>query len=249
MRHGPKEIVLSAVLVCAVYSQISPEKEIALGQRLAAEIDSKQKMIEDAGVIKYVEGVLKNLSRDESLRLPLKLKVIDNSDLVASALPGGFLLLSSGAILRADNEAELAGLLAHAMGHVQAGQSRNARSTGTGVPVVFVGGPWGACIRAGESAGRTLVPLASLPQTDLFESQADLLALGYMTSAGYDPQALVTIFDRWAGKFGPDEEVESRASALSIIAATTVLNTSAFDEIKARLAPPHSSRRVRALSN
>jgi predicted Zn-dependent protease len=90
-----------------------------------------------------------------------------------------------------------------------------------------------------------MVPLASLPQSDLFESQADLLALGYMTNAGYDPQALVTVFDRWAGKFGPDEEVKSRAIALSRIAATTVLNTSAFDEMKARLAPP--PRRVPTL--
>src|ERR1700724_1556528 len=103
MTHGPSEIFLSAVLICAVYSQTSPEKEIALGQHMAAEIESNHRAIADAEVIGYADSVLNNLSRNESLRLPLKVRVIDNSDLIA-ALPGGFLILSSGAILRAESE-------------------------------------------------------------------------------------------------------------------------------------------------
>lgn len=243
MRHGPKEIFLSALLVSTAYSQVSQEKEIALGQRLLAEIDSKQRMIDDVGVIVYVEGVLNDLSRDESLRLPLKLRVIDNSDLVASALPGGFLILSSGAILRAESEAELAGLLAHAMGHVQTGQQIRPR-TGISVPVMFFGGTWGLCVRTGDGASGMLMPLASRAQYDLFESQSDLLALGYMTNAGYDPQALVTVFDRSTGS-RPDEEVKSKARELTNVTASAILNTSAFDQIKARLAP--TQRRVPTL--
>ena len=86
-----------------------------------------------------------------------------------------------------------------------------------------------------------------MSQPDLFESQADLLALGYMTNAGYDPQALVTVFDRWAAKSRPDEEVKSIALALTHVAANTILNTLAFDQIKARFAPPISPRRVPTL--
>jgi predicted Zn-dependent protease len=92
------------------------------------------------------------------------------------------------------------------------------------------------------------MPVGLFAQSDLRESQADMLGLGYMTNAGYDPQALVSVFEHWRGKFGPGEEVRARALALSSVSVTSVLNTSTFDEIKTRLAPrPASSRRLPTL--
>jgi len=100
-------------------------------------------MVTDAEVIAFSHRVLKFLSQNEALRLQLELKVIDNPDiLVASALPGGILLLSSGAILRSDNEAELAGLLSHAMGHAQTGQvNRSSQWSGSTIPLISPVGP------------------------------------------------------------------------------------------------------------
>ena len=247
MRHGLREIVLTALFAGAAYAQVPREQEMMLGQRMAAEIDSTQRMITDGDVIGVVERVLRTLSRNESLRLPLKLRVFDNPELVASALPGGILVLSSGAILSADSEAELAGLLSHAMGHVQAGQYAMPIKSTVGIPLVFIGGKWGSCVRSAAGAGRVLMPAALLAQSNLLESQADMLGLGYMTNAGYDTQALVSVFDRWRGKSGPDEEVKSKVLALTNVAASTILNTSAFDQIKARLAPPPSPRQVPTL--
>lgn len=235
MMLGSKVFFLSAVLVGAVSAQIPPDKELALGQHMADGIESQHSSVTDEEMIAFVERVLKNLSSGESLRLPLKLKLIDNSDLVA-ALPGGFLILGLGAIVRADSEAELAGLLAHAMGHVQAGKFQT-RSPGVSVPLIFLG-----CLRS--NGGMGMVPRANAPEFELFESQADLLGLGYLVNAGYDPLAMVTVFDRWAGKYPPDEEVRSKAAALSRAASSYILNTSEFDRIKSRLKPP---RRVPSL--
>jgi predicted Zn-dependent protease len=224
VKYVTRAMAVVVLVAGACYAQDS--KEIALGQRLYSEFDSRHRMIADVEMFQYIEDILKNLSRNELLRLPLTLKVVDDSEVVASALPGGTVLLSSGAILRAGNEAELAALLAHAMGHVQAGQPVGRASNVNAIPIVFIGGPWGLCAR-----GR----VAFMPeQARLLEAQADLLGLGYLTHAGYDPQALVSVFDH--GRFRPDDTVKSMAVALT--SASTVLNTSTFDQIKRHLTPP-----------
>ena len=161
------------------------EKETAIGQRLAAEIDSKNQVVTDPEVTGLLDRVLKRLSASEALRLPLKLKVVYNSERIASAFPGGYLVLSLGAILGADNESELAGLLSHAMGHVQSGQVLK-QAAPTAIPLVFIGGPWGSCWRNG-----LFTPPDSLrDRADILEVQADMLTLGYLINADYDAQAL-----------------------------------------------------------
>jgi predicted Zn-dependent protease len=236
-------IVLFTLVASACSAQVSAQRELLLGEQMAATIDSQHPMVTDAEVIAFVRRVMGTLSRNESLRLPIKLRIIDQAELIASALPGGQLVLSSGAILRADNEAELAGLLSHALGHVQAGQFyRPNGSLGT-IPLVFIGGRWGMCTRTSDAAGGMLLPIGMREQSGLFESQADMLGLGYMINAGYDPQALVSVFDHWTGKFRMGEDVKTKALAMRNVTASTVLNTSDFDRIKARLAPAHASLR------
>jgi hypothetical protein len=99
-----------------------------------------------------------------------------------------------------------------------------------GIPLIFVGGPWGSCLR---DHAFLLLPSA---QADVFEIQVDMLGLGYLMSAGYDPQSLVAVFGRWNGRFGPIEQVGVEAVALGRVARDAVLNTSAFDQFKSRLA-------------
>ena len=212
-------------------SQVSTEKEIALGQIQAAEIASRSRVITDEELTGFLERVLKRLCLGEALRLPLKLKLIDNSDLIASALPGGYLVLSLGAILGSDDESELAGLLSHAMGHVQSGQP--LKQIAAPLPLVFIGGPWGSCWRNGLST----LPVGLSARAEILEAQADMLGLGYLVNAGYDPQALVTVLRRWNAKLGPDEGIGVKAMELERSMENTIVNTSAFDDIKARLAP------------
>jgi predicted Zn-dependent protease len=238
-----KYTALFTLVAGAAWGQVSTQKEILLGQHMAAEIQSQHRMVADAEVTAFVQRVLGTLSKNESLRLPIKLSIVDRSELIASALPGGQLVLSSGAMLRADNEAELAGLLSHALGHVQAGQFYRANGSLGTIPLVFIGGRWGMCTRTSDDAGGMLLPIGMREQSGLFESQADMLGLGYMINAGYDPQALVSVFDHWTGKFRMGEDVKTKALAMRNVTASTVLNTSDFDRIKARLAPAHASLR------
>jgi predicted Zn-dependent protease len=241
MTHRLRTTVLFTLVAGATFAQdsaqLSTKREVMVGDQMAATIRSHQPMVTDVEVTAFVDRVLGTLSRNEVLRLPIKITLLDNSDLIASALPGGNLVLSSGAILRADSEAEVAGLLSHALGHVQAGTFYVSNAT---IPTVFVGDRWGTCRR---TSGGALMPLGTREQSSLFEAQADMLGLGYITNAGYDPQALVSVFDHWTGKFAPADDTKTRALALRNVAANQIENTSDFDRIKARLTPPKEAPR------
>ena len=229
--------LIAAVAFAQNRTQASTKRELMLGDEMAATIKSHQPMVTDPQVIAFVDRVLGTLSGREHLRLPIKINLIDNADLIASALPGGQLVVSSGAILRADSEAEVAGLLAHALGHAQSGQffnSGNSRQLGT-IPLVFIGDQWGVCGRTSDKTNRVLLPVGMQEQSRLFEAQADMLGLGYMTNAGYDPQALVRVFDRWRGKIPVGEDTRTRALELRNAAVNPIENTSDFDAIKARI--------------
>jgi predicted Zn-dependent protease len=247
MRHRLSYSILFTLIVGVAIAQdsaqLSTKREVMLGDQMAATIRTQQPMVTDPEVTAFVDRVLGALSRNERLRLPINISLIDNSDLIASALPGGHLVLSSGAILRADSEAEVAGLLAHALGHAQSGQFYNSGKTpqlGT-IPLVFVGDQWGVCRRT--SLQTILMPVAMREQSGLFETQADMLGLGYMTNAGYDPQALAGVFDHWTGKIPLSDDTKTKALELRNAAVNPIENSSDFDAIKARLTPPRVAAR------
>src|SRR5215469_5192329 len=96
----------------------SLEHEIALGKQLAQEVERTSKMIDDPVVTEYVNRVGQNLVRNSDARVPFTIKVIDSDEVNAFALPGGFFYVNSGLILRAQEESELAGVMAHEISHV-----------------------------------------------------------------------------------------------------------------------------------
>lgn len=239
MRNTILLMLIAAAAFAQNRAQVPTRREVMLGDDMAATIKSHQPMMTDPEVIAFVDRVLNTLSSKERLRLPIKITLIDNADLIASALPGGQLVVSSGAILRADSEAEVAGLLAHALGHAQSGQFFNlAKSPQLGtIPLVFVGHQWGVCGRTSDKTFRVLLPVSAQEQSRLFEAQADMLGLGYMTNAGYDPQALVRVFDHWPGKIPVGDDTKTRALELRNAAVNPIENTSDFDAMKARIPP------------
>ena len=110
----------------------SLEHEIALGKSLAQEVERSSKFIDDPVVTEYVNRVGQNLVRNSDAQVPFTIKVIDSDDVNAFALPGGFFYVNSGLILHADEESELAGVMAHEIAHVCArhgtpGTPRRAR--------------------------------------------------------------------------------------------------------------------------
>jgi predicted Zn-dependent protease len=180
----------------------SLEKEAAIGRQLAAEIDAQSKFIADPLVTEYINRVGQNIVLRSDAKIPFTIKVLDSPDVNAFALPGGFLYVNSGAILAADSEAEIAGVMAHEIAHVAARHGVEQQSKGRllqylSIPLIFVGGPLGAIV---QNAANILVPLTFLKFSRGAEEEADRLGLQYMWAAGYDPTAMLGFFEKLKAK-------------------------------------------------
>src|SRR6202167_2175166 len=153
----------------------SLEKEIALGKQLASEVERQAKIINDPVVAEYVNRVGQNLVRNSDAKVPFTIKVIDSEEVNAFALPGGFFFVNTGLILKADNEAELAGVMAHEIAHVAARPGKRPAPKAElanymSIPLIFMGGWAGYGIR--QAAG-ILVPMSLLKFSRAYESEAD----------------------------------------------------------------------------
>jgi predicted Zn-dependent protease len=174
------------------------EKEIALGKQMAMEVERQAKIIDDPIVAEYVNRLGQNLVRNSDARVPFTIKVISTDEVNAFALPGGFFFVNSGLILKADNEAELAGVMAHEIAHVAARHGTRQASRGelvnyASLPLIFMGGWTGYALQGIASAA---IPIGFLTFSRGFEREADLLGLEYMYKAGYDPQSFVDFFEK-----------------------------------------------------
>src|SRR5947199_2486908 len=180
----------------------SLEKEIQMGRQLAAEIERQVKLIEDPTINEYVNRVGQNLVRNSDAKVPFTIKVVESDEINAFALPGGFFYVNSGLILAADDEAELAGVLAHEIAHVAARHGTKQQSKGqlinfAALPLIFVGGPVGFGI---QQAANLLVPITFLGFSRSMEEEADYLGVQYLYKTGYDPSAMVRFFEKLQAK-------------------------------------------------
>ncbi len=176
----------------------SLEKEIALGKQLAQEVEQQAKLIDDPLVSEYVNRVGQNLVRNSDAKVPFTIKVLDAEEVNAFALPGGFFFVNSGLILKAETEAELAGVMAHEIAHVAARHGTRQASRGTilnymSIPLIFMGGWTGYAIRQGAGLA---IPIGFLTFSRGFEREADMLGLQYLYKTGYDPTAFVDFFEK-----------------------------------------------------
>jgi len=242
----------------------SVDTEIKMGKMYASEIEKSTKFITDPVVLEYVNRVGQNIVKNSDCKVPFTIKIIDSDEINAMALPGGFFYVNSGLILNADEEAELAGVMAHETAHVCAHhavreQTRmNYAQLGT-IPLIFIGGWTGYGI---YEAASLAVPMTFLKFSREFESQADYLGVQYMYRAGYDPQAFIAFFEKVqalekrkpgmvAKAFSdhpqtPDRILHSQEEIARILPPRDeyTVTTSEFDDIKARLARIENKRRL-----
>ena len=238
-------------------SIISQEKEIAIGKQYADEIDKQAKILKDPVVNEYVNRLSQNLARNSDLTIPLTVKVIDDPSINAFTLPGGFIYVNTGTILAAEEEDQLAGVIAHEIGHAAARHWASTMTKATllqfaMLPLMFI--PMSAAVYYGVmEAYLNGVPMAFLKFTRKDEEEADFLGVQYMYKTGYDPNSYVGFFGKVM-----DEERRQPGSMAKVFAdhpptgdriiaseeeiqkilpkrSQYLVSTSEFDDMKARL--------------
>ncbi len=176
----------------------SLDKEQAIGKQMAGEIESQCRIVEDPVVVSYIRELGLRLARNSDAKVPFTIKVIDSDEVNAFALPGGYLYVNTGLILAAQNESELAAVMAHEIAHVAA---RHATRNMTkeqlwniaSIPMIFFGGPIGMALRQVSSIA---LPMSINKFSRDAEREADLLGIQYGYAAGYDPVSFVNLFER-----------------------------------------------------
>ncbi|MDP9158862.1 MAG: M48 family metallopeptidase [Acidobacteriota bacterium] len=242
----------------------SIEKQMAMGKQYAMQVESTSKLVQDPVITEYVNRIGQNLVRNSDAQVPFTIKVIDADEINAFALPGGFFYVNTGLILAADEEAELAGVMAHEIAHVAACHAARENTRGqlmnlASIPLIFVGGPIGY---AGYQAAGLALPLTFLKFSRGFEGEADYLGLEYMYKSGYDPQAFISFFEKIQAQekkkpgtlskaFAthpqtPDRISKSQEEISRILPPRPqyTVSTSEFDDVKSRLASLENRRKL-----
>ncbi len=245
----------------------SIEREIALGKSLAQEVEKSAKFIDDPVVTEYVNRVGQNLVRNSDAQVPFTIKVIDSDVVNAFALPGGFFYVNSGLILHADEESELAGVMAHEIAHVCARHGTKQATKGeivqlASIPaMIFIPYSWaGYALYQGMNF---MIPVTFLKFSRDAEREADYLGLQYMYKAGYDPNAFVAFFEKVQADekkqpgtipkvFSTHPPTPDRIEATQKEIATIlpsrdeyIVTTSEFDSVKHRLEMIESNVKVK----
>ncbi len=233
----------------------SQEKEMAIGRQLAAQVEQQAKLVDDPMVTEYINRVGQNIVLHSDAKVPFTIKVIDSDEVNAFALPGGFFFVNKGLILAADNEAELAGVMAHEIAHVAARHAMENQGKGTFINYaslagIIFGGP--IISQVLYNGGGIMSALAGLKFTRGAETEADNLGVQYLYASGYDPLAMSTMFEKLASqnkkKAGTiqklfsthPQSLERRDESLALVARFPekeeyVISTSEFQRVKAHL--------------
>ena len=244
----------------------SLDKQVAMGRAYSQQVEHSAKLINDPVVTEYVNRIGQNIVRNSDSKVPFTIKVIDDDSINAFALPGGFFYVNTGLILAADNEAELAGVMAHETAHVAACHVAREQTRGNivqlaSIPLIFVPGGW--AVYEGTQAALSIgVPLTFMKFSRTFEAQADFLGMQYMYKAGYDPQSFISFFEKieaqekkkpgtLAKAFSSHPMTSDRVAAAQKELKTVlpprpeyVVDTSEFQQVKARLASIENRHKV-----
>ena len=243
----------------------SLEQEQNMGREYAKAIDRNTTLLKDPLINDYVNRIGQNIVRNSDAKVPFTIKVIDSDDVNAFALPGGFMYVNTGLLLATQNEAELAGVMAHEIAHVAARHAtrqmtRQKMFDFASLPLIFVGGGVGMVLQTATSVAK---PLELNKFSRSFEGEADYLGTEYLYKAGYDPTALISFFERMdtmrranpgkaakvAKVFSTHPETSSRIRKLQRELAAVLpprdsyeVSTSEFDEVIAHLIKIQSLR-------
>jgi len=233
----------------------SQEKEIAIGRQLAMEVEQQAKIVTDPVITEYVNRVGQNLVLHSDAKIPFTIKVIDSDEVNAFALPGGFFFVNMGLLLAADNESELAGVMAHEIAHVAARHAMENQGKMTAInygllaTIIFGGG---IASTIAQNAGGISQMMGFLKFSRNAEYEADMLGVQYLYAAGYDPTGMATMFEKLNSKnkkkpgtlakifASHPQSIDRRDASLALVARFPereeyIISTSEFDRTKSTL--------------
>ncbi|MGB8130145.1 MAG: M48 family metallopeptidase [Candidatus Angelobacter sp.] len=182
-----------------LFNWYSLDSQVKMGQQFAQQVEQTSHLITDPVVNEYVNRLGQNLSRNSDTKLPFTIKILDVEEPNAFALPGGYMFVNAGTILMADDESELAGVMAHEIGHVAACHAAREATRGTFaslamIPVVILtGGLAGLGVNEAANYG---IPAVFSKFGRNFEAQADYLGIQYAYKSGYDPNGMINFFEK-----------------------------------------------------
>jgi predicted Zn-dependent protease len=230
----------------------SLDQELALGKQLSIEVERQAKIVDDPIIAEYINRLGQNLARNSDIRFPVSFKLIEADEVNAFTLPGGYIFINTALVELSGNEAELASAIAHEIGHAAARHATRQASRdrlmniGT-LPLIILGGP------VAHLAVNSAMPMASMKFSREFESEADLLGVQYLWKSGYDPNASIDLFEALASTekrqpgsvaklfrahpLTPEriEKTQKNIDKLLPARAQYVLNTSEYEDVRARL--------------
>ncbi len=182
-------------------NRYSPEDDVKIGQAVSADAEKQLPMLNDARVNKYLDGLGKRLAgKAPGGKYPYQFKAVNEMSINAFALPGGFIYIHRGVIEAADNEAQLAGVMGHEIGHVAMRHGTNqATKAELAQGLLALGGAVAGGSRAGTAA---LVAAGFGAQSVLLkygrdaERQSDIIGTQILFDHGYDPRAMAQFFEK-----------------------------------------------------
>lgn len=191
------------------FNLFSPAQDIAEGQKAAAETDKQLPLLRDPEVLDYVNGLGRRLASyaPNNQGYTFAFKVVNTQDINAFALPGGFIYVNRGTLEAAQDEAQLAGVLAHETGHVVMRHATHQASEMylMQFPLAILSGALsrgGALSQIVGAVGGFGFQSAMLKNSRGFESQADAVGTYILYHAGYDPHAMAQFFQIIEQKYG-----------------------------------------------
>jgi predicted Zn-dependent protease len=201
-------IVVAAIQVCWAgertplkpgWNLFTPEQDIQIGKQSSARIGQQVLLLNDRRVDDYLDGLGKKLAGyAPGYKYPYQYRCVNDENINAFALPGGFIYINRGVIEVADNEAQLAGVMAHETSHValRHGTNQVSKAEAWRIPLGLLGAAGGlGGLMAQVGAGFTLNSIVLKYSRD-DETQADVLGTQILYDAGYDPRALAQFFEK-----------------------------------------------------
>jgi predicted Zn-dependent protease len=236
------------------FNMYSIEQEQEMGRRMAEQVERHNPLLKDPVVTHYVQQLGERLARNSDARIPFTIKVVDSEQVNAFALPGGYLYVDTGLILAAQNESELAAVMAHEIAHVAARHATRNMSkvrlwNMASIPFIFLGGPVSMAV---HQVSGLAFPFSVRKFSRDAEREADLLGIEYEYAAGYDPAAFVNFLERLKSdplskhfvarvfathpmNYDRIERAQKEIATMLPARAEYVVDTSDFEEARQRL--------------